>query len=1390
MPGANYAWTRFWCSREGSYSLTTEGFLREPYKKHPNIGDVKAFALIADTPVLLLLGEPGIGKTFAITAERDSIRAAVAVRGEQILWPDLQAISTPEAFDRFVVNAPEFQAWLRGDAVLHLYLDALDECMLRVRILGRLLTNALQQGPAERLWLRLTCRTAEWSNELETDLKRLLGTNRVKAFELLPLTKTDVARAVAANEIDEATFFKYVQRTGASALASRPVPLDFLIRCFRRGDLPANQIELYERGCLALCEESEHRIETGLPPVLTALERLAIAKRLAACTIFSTRSVLLLGRDDSDMPADALRMTELAGGHERLGSSSLEVTEAALRDALDTGLFTSRGAKVLGWAHHTYEEYLAARYVSDSNLSPQQVLALIVHPDDPDRKLTPQLHGVAAWLAAMHADIFDYVLKHEPELILLSDVVVQRDEDRARLVAELLSRKRAQQLARIDVMMYSKFRKLAHAQIADQLRPILMNSSEPDELREVVADMAEYTECSLLIPELTQVALDTTQPVGVRIDAAGAVVQLGDDEQRAALKPLLDTPATSREERWLIRQALRAAWPHALSAEELFEFLGPKRLRLGTIGDDYVLVEHIRETLTSDRLIPALRWVLRRVQALPEGPTIKLGDALQRFEDGIVVKAWRSNDDAVTAKLAEIVVEKIRRYEPLISRDDLDDDDVSDQQLLSDVSRRQRFASFLLAALARRRKVISPWIMFEKTPYLQRDDLPWLVKRQAEVPHRPKEAALEANLILAFADLTVPSAFDLILTAARSNAVLAERIRNTCAAIPLDSEEARRARRDHTEIQELSQRRASRRNNREQPDNGAQVVEWLEATEKRPCLFWRLLDEMARAPDDRYANSMNLDVQSFPAWMTAPDSTRLRIIRAAERFVRHCDSDADAWFGTQQFARSAMGAVRALTLLKTIAPDQFASLGSDIWTKWTPALLGIPNNDPTVPLLATAYRHAPGEVTRRIQQLVRVKEAYVVHKLSDILDDRLTSAIIEVAREGGLPDDTLTRLLEPLLENATARMFAESLVRSALMTESRQTAAAVAATLLLRTPNESWETIWPLITTETAFGRAVIERAVDSDHFEAAPVYILEERRVADLYLWLTREYPPRKDPQHEGGFTPDTRDNVSSWRSRCLDSLKRKGTRAACDALRRLAAALPEQSYLPTLVVEAESVRRQKSWRPTPVATLRQLLTDRSRRQVRSETELADVIVESLEQLQAKLQGETPAAFDLWNTSPYKPKTENECSSYIARYLRDELKNRGVILAREVEIRPTASVSSGERTDIHVDVAGDVQGRTQVFSVIVELKGCWNRGVHGDMTDQLARRYLRDNATQTGIFLVAWFQCAVWGTPDYRKRKCLSDRGTLLSSLNDEARTLRGEGFDIRPIVLDCSLR
>lgn len=63
-----FPWKRFWCPSEGKIQLDGSGYLFDPeeeYAKYHDL-DVVSFAEIENVPCLILLGEPGIGKTQAI----------------------------------------------------------------------------------------------------------------------------------------------------------------------------------------------------------------------------------------------------------------------------------------------------------------------------------------------------------------------------------------------------------------------------------------------------------------------------------------------------------------------------------------------------------------------------------------------------------------------------------------------------------------------------------------------------------------------------------------------------------------------------------------------------------------------------------------------------------------------------------------------------------------------------------------------------------------------------------------------------------------------------------------------------------------------------------------------------------------------------------------------------------------------------------------------------------------------------------------------------------------------------------------------------------------------------------------------------------------------------
>ncbi|MEZ5351961.1 MAG: hypothetical protein R2762_04940 [Bryobacteraceae bacterium] len=168
---------------------------------------------------------------------------------------------------------------------------------------------------------------------------------------------------------------------------------------------------------------------------------------------------------------------------------------------------------------------------------------------------------------------------------------------------------------------------------------------------------------------------------------------------------------------------------------------------------------------------------------------------------------------------------------------------------------------------------------------------------------------------------------------------------------------------------------------------------------------------------------------------------------------------------------------------------------------------------------------------------------------------------------------------------------------------------------------------------------------------------------------------------------------------------------------------------------------------------TVSRLLSDPQKRVVRSGDELLDVLAECLKRAESELQGELPAASTLWNEvnkGKWRPKTEEDLSDYLARFLKKDLSDRGIVANREVQIQRRLSKDGqpGERTDIYVDCvppSGSAVGSR--ISAIIEVKGCWNRPVRSATEDQLVARYLLEHKSSHGIYVVGWYKCC-YGTP------------------------------------------
>ena len=1398
MTSPTYNWTRFWCPREGTVNLSDGGFLYDPESKYGDTLNphVRKFDQIAATPCLVLLGEPGIGKSHELEQARLSEAAAAKARGDTPLFFDLRAFSTDALLCSRMFDSAEFKAWQAGTGRLCVFLDSLDEGLLRIDSLAALLAQELGRCPVDRLALRVTCRTAEWPHSLEKDLKRSWGDDNVGVFELVPLRRRDVQTAAEAEGIDPTRFLEAVHGKQAVPLAIKPVTLRMLMNLFKKtGEFPPKQADLYEQGCRLLCDEpNEGRRDAGLQSPLSADALLTVACRIAAVTVFGNRYAVWTAVDEGDIPPEDVTVRQLAGGTEAVETQKVEVTEAAIRAALKTGLFSSRGPHRMGWAHQTYAEFLAARYVVGTGMTREQVLSLIVHPDDPSQHLVPQLHETAAWIAGMRPELFHAIMDRDPEVLLRSDVAAAELEERKRLVDTLLALYAQGKFTSQSLDLQGHYSKLAHPGLADQLRPHVVDKNANWLVRRVAINIAEACNVEALVPELVRIALDQTEDAQVRKNAAYAVIRAGDAAAKVQLKPLALGQAGPDPDDDLKGCGLRAVWPEHLTVQELFAVLTPEKRP--TYGGSYAkfrleLRESLPARLKPEELPLALDWIARGDDA---------GHDLAELVDLIIAKAWDSLDPnpELASAIAKAALTRLRNYRPIAEGTE---EKPFSGTIVHDAARRRLVLCAMMGIVTTKNDTFT--LAHGPTPLATQDDLPWVVEKVLAVPSEKRDVWV-ALLNWVF-NPNKPGHLDSVLSLVRKEPSLAPAF-PWLQPVVIESPEGRKLKAEF-----LKHKRLMARHERLMhpppldPPPSQRIHMLLDQFESGDAnAWWRLNMEMTlESNSTQYGDEFEWDLTALPGWRDAEEPTRARIIAAAKRYVSDPPPMDQSWLGTNTLHPPACAGYRAGALLHSVDPAFLENLPADVWAVWAPIVIAFPlhssslwEEKPHTDLVRLAYQRAPDAVLAALGTFWWESD-----RLDHCWDDRMAAVLLAKVRTPGIHIDHVRSLLYQLLKHAYAPAveYARSLVviPQSLDAAARATVMAAAEVLLVHCPQSAWDRLWPVIRADSGFGRDLFEQVA---HFREERTGGLGARltanEVADLYLWLAVQYPHKEDPHYDGAHFVGPRESIAWFRNGLLEQLKNRGTPEACEQVRRIALELPHLEWLKWTVQEAEAHTRRQTWKPLEPQQIIALAQDRQRRYVENGRQLLDVLVETLEHLQQALQGENPAAVELWDNrgdarSPvWCPVDELRLSEWIARHLRERLSGKAVIVNREVKIR------YDQATDIHVDaVVPREQGQaTGAVSAIIEVKGCWHPDLDTAMETQLVGRYLKDNQCPNGLYLVGWFNCDRWSAGDYRKTDAPSyPLAEACTRFADQAERLQGAaavpGLVLRSIVLNTSL-
>jgi hypothetical protein len=555
------------------------------------------------------------------------------------------------------------------------------------------------------------------------------------------------------------------------------------------------------------------------------------------------------------------------------------------------------------------------------------------------------------------------------------------------------------------------------------------------------------------------------------------------------------------------------------------------------------------------------------------------------------------------------------------------------------------------------------------------------------------------------------------------------------------------------------------------------------------------------------------DITKFPGWNVASANTRNRMISAAKQYLLRWKSSP--WkIKPRSIFYPDMAGYLAFELLQNYCPEFIESLDDVSWANIAPAIISFPSSTGfgsdsvkrQMSAASLAYSKAAKQTFKTLTKLIDHEDAeeknglFILRLVEDCIDEKLGLFLLEKARDRKLRPSSVADLISMAFsvcpeqaENqsrgrllgslAQLRSATLCLPRKPRLKSERKTKRLRSRTISF--PNwqkrptnrrkqlldltlrligviwengpHRWQILWPLWKRNTVlFKRSIEYIASERRQSPVAPIN-LSVSALEELFILLEEHYPHESDPHHDGAYCYGVRDSVKDFRDSVLRAIVANGTQDSIAAIRRLESFFPNLPYLSWVRRDAQLRMLEATWRPLSVEQLRELLAKSGRRVIRSEGDLAAVLIESLNRLQLRLRGETPSVRDIWDydakAKTWAPVDENAFSDYVKRHLEIELTSLGIVAMREVEIRRGYS-KPGERTDIYVAFAvhAGCSDEFDIVRVVVEVKGCWHRELTKALTEQLRDRYLSESQCSTGIYLVGWFLCDSWRTDDYRQ--------------------------------------
>lgn len=1157
-------WKRFWCFLGAPINcgITGRGFLSDPedvFWQHTPRSVHRLDEILPQSGPLILCGEPGIGKTTEFENLRVRIHSEFPGQTNLIALNFRQQIADMADFRRLTVETSKWTKWRDGNNHITLMIDGVDEGLLRISNFVAFLTGILKEEPTERLRLILTCRSAEWPQAMGNDLIDLwprLDSEKKPVYELCPLRRKDAEEAARHEGCDSQDFMKALREMHVEGLANRPVTLFLLLNEFRaHGRFPATHRELYERGTRKLVDEIDpKRLEALTALSKTTLrasldERLAAAQRIAALLLCCGKSAVCRDEDKSEQQDKYLLYVSRCSG---LPAS---VSNLALREVVESALFTSIGEGRFGFTHQTFAECLAAQQIAKLPLV--QVRKLLLQRDDEGEHVVPQLAELTAWTAGYHPGLCAYLLETEPTSLLRSDVALLTDQTKVEIVAAILQG--ADKGTVLDPYeFYQFFFGLRHPGIEAQVRPYIVERGHHYIARRIAFKLVERCRLSSLSDELLSIVSDAED--NMREEAADALCDVISDARLSELEPLARGEVGGDPKDAIRGAALQRLIPKHWKMRDAFNCFVPWTNER-VVGTYHMLLSHdLPQYLEFDDILPGLEWI-RHKSGMPDTLSPRKELAVK-----IITMALENlNDPVICAALMRLWFDLAKECQ-IHALD-------QHQEVIKLISEKPEIKRQLTTALLNHvkpnkdkgfdtRRIFGNLISFDEPT-----DFEWLLDQIAVVPVecRSAWASVIAGLALLKSAVVAPS-WDKLLQRIHDLPELAvcfEWLREW----DLDAPWVRTIKARWLK-QKCAQDKFQRRYGKLAPDPAPIRHAALKRAEDGDPEAWHdLWHSLLQKEGDPNPKYWDPEVVKYPGWELLSEHEKDLACKTARLFLIHHSEAAKEWMPDHYTTHAGIAAV---WLLKGRVSDDawLRDVISNSWVGHCVRMRGFAH-DVSEQLFAFVYAINPEAALAALyldaDSESGVRQAASPRKASKCWDQR-----VSVATGNYLDALTYPKTIRSGIEDwgvfdrPAASEFAIKYLNSCSLTSESCSIGlrdALAACLLVNF-GQTFDIAAKIMSEDPHLARSVWCEVLYRRYSQTDKLWeLISERQMSELYIQLHSLFPREEYPEERDvGFVSTTQAALEA-RARLPGMLASRGTDEACTQLRRMMNEIPSEA-------------------------------------------------------------------------------------------------------------------------------------------------------------------------------------------------------------------------------------